>query len=297
MSLKGIIPVTVTPMNEDGSPDEPGHQRFIEHLLKHPIGGLWSLGSAGENFLMPYEHRLQTTRILSDLVNGRKPLLIGAGDSAMWNIFRFFDETADLNFDGYHVIPHDKHMNHNALVTYYTGLADTAPKPLWLYHNPHHGPPLPFEAVRELSQHANVVGLKAGYFYIPDLMNFSTLDSDDFQVIGAGGSQAVCLLAMGLRAHTASTASTCPGLFCELFSLWEQNKAHEAIALQQKFNRIWGRIPKAAENSGESSAHEKAVLEVMGICKRHVSGHFRAMTDAEIETTRRILTEEGMLSQ
>ena len=35
--LKGIIPVLVSPVHEDGSPDEEGYHRLIEHTMAFPI--------------------------------------------------------------------------------------------------------------------------------------------------------------------------------------------------------------------------------------------------------------------
>jgi len=294
MALKGIIPVTITPMNEDGSPDYKGHQRYIEFLLKHPIGGLWALGSAGESFLMTYENRLKTARMLTEIVDGRTPILMGAADGAMDNIFRFFDDTGQLALDSYHVIPHDSHMNDAAVLRYYTTLADRAPKPLWLYHNVWHGPALSLETVKQLAQHPNIQGLKAGGFHIGELSKFAALDSEDLQVLGAGGGQTVQLLAMGLRGHTASPASCFPDKLCEIFSLWDTGRANEAARCQVRFNRLWSRIPVAPENS-ESSAHEKAILEVLGICKRHVGGHYRPMNDDEMAIIRKVLSEEGYI--
>ena len=59
MSLLGIIPVLVSPMNEDGSPDHKGYHNLLDHIFEHPVGGLWVLGSASEDFLMSFEHRVE----------------------------------------------------------------------------------------------------------------------------------------------------------------------------------------------------------------------------------------------
>ena len=104
MVLQGIIPVTVTPMNVDGTPDYGGHKRYIEYLLKHPIVGLWALGSAGESFLMSYDNRLRTAQILMELVGDQIPIIMGAASMAMDDIFRLFEETYDMPFYGLHVI-------------------------------------------------------------------------------------------------------------------------------------------------------------------------------------------------
>lgn len=294
MPLSGIVPVTITPMKEDGSPDVQGHERFYEFLLKYPFGGFWSLGSAGECFLMTYEDRVRTAKIITELVGGKVPVLMGAEDASMRNVLRFFDDTSELPLFAYDAIPRDVHMNDKALIQYYTYLAERCPKPLWLYHNIWRGCGLPFDVVRELSQHPNITGMKAGGVNIPELARFSTLDSDEFQVIGAGGGQAVQLLSMGLRAHTASPASCFPDKMCEIFDLWSRGKCLEAVEAQKRFNAMWRKIPVPAENS-ETSAHEKGVLEALGICSRHVAPHFRPMTDEEMGVIRQVLKEEGYL--
>ena len=294
MALKGIVPVTITPMNEKGVPDAKDHEKFLEHLLKYPIGGLYALGSAGECFLMTLENRLKAAKMITDIVDGRVPVLMGAEDAAMDNIFLFIEKTADLSIHGYHIIPHDVHMNHNALVHFYTSLADFSPKPIWLYHNAWRGCPLPHITVRELSQHPNVAGLKAGGDKNFELIKFSTLDSEFFQVIGAGGGQAVQLLSMGLKAHTVSQASCFPDIFCEIFTLWQEHKNDRAMEVQKRYNRLWGRIPVPAENS-ETSAQEKGILEAMDICRRFVSRHYRPVNDDEMLVIREVLKDEGYL--
>jgi len=296
MALHGIIPVTVTPMNVDGTSDYGGHKRYIEHLLKHPIGGLWALGSAGENFLMTYENRIKTAEILMELVGDQVPIIMGAAAFAMDDIFRFFEETCDMPFYGYHVIPGDGQMKHKALLRYYTMLADHSPKPLWLYHNWVRGAVLPVQTVRELSQHPNISGLKAGGSHLGELMKFADMDCDDFQVVGAGGGQTFSLLSLGLKAHTASPASCFPGIICRIYSLMQEGNISDALDTQKRFNRVWGQLPWPEENS-ETSAHEKAILEVMGICQRHVSIQFRENTDEEMDIIRKLMPEFEAIEQ
>ena len=90
--------------------------------------------------------------------------------------------------------------------------------------------------------------------------------------VGTGAGQMIMCLSTGMRAHTASPASCFPDKLCNVFSLWDQGKVQEAIKAQKEFNAFWGKIPVAPENS-ETSAHEKAILEIMGICKRHVAAY------------------------
>ena len=292
MALRGVIPVAITPMNEDGSPDQQGTERFVEFELKHPIGGFWALGSAGESWLMKPEHRIEFGRMFAKAVNGRVPIIMGVADDIMDNIFTFMDEFADLHVDGYHAIPQDTHLNESAVIRFYNILAERSPKPIWLYHNPWRGATLTVNAVKELSQHDNIAGMKAGGFATSAYLGFAGFDSDEFQSMGAGAGQMLMCLSTGMRAQTASPASCFPDRLCRVFSLWDQGKVKEAIAAQRDFNKLWSQIPVASENS-ETSAHEKAILEILGICKRHVGSYFRPMNDEEMKKTKQVLEQAG----
>lgn len=292
MVLKGVIPVAITPMNEDGSPDLDGTNSFVEFELKHPIGGFWALGSAGESWMMTAQHRIEFGKMFAKAVNGRVPVIMGIADDIMSNIYSFMDEFADLQVEGFHAIPQDTHMNDSAVIRFYTMLADRSAKPIWLYHNPWRGATLTIKAIKELSQHTNIAGMKVGGFNTSTYLGCGALDSDEFQSIGAGAGQMIMCLSTGMRAQTASPASCFPDKLCNVFTLWDQGKVAEAIKAQQEFNAFWKTIPVAPENS-ETSAHEKAILEIFGICKRHVASYFRPMNDQEMKETERVLKQAG----
>ena len=76
----------------------------------------------------------------------------------------------------------------------------------------------------------------------------------------------------------------------------QEGKISEALDLQKRFSRVWGQVPWPEENS-ETSAHEKAILEVMGICKRHVSMQFRENNEEEMDIIRKLMPDFEAIEQ
>lgn len=292
--LKGIIPVLVSPINEDGSIDKKGYTSLLDHTLKHPIGGYWILGSASEDFLMSYSDRVQATKIIAEHVNGKVPIISGCGAPVLSEMYQYFDDTATMKIDAYHLLPTDRKMRPTLAYKYIKQIADRAPKPLWLYNNELRGLKIPIEVVNDLKSHPNIVGIKAAGYDLKDIVAFCMMNSANFQTIGSGGSHLLTFLAMGCEAHTSSGASSWPKEFCEAFSLWQDGKIHEAREAAFNISRLTKALPHPANT--EFCAEEKGVLEALGVCKRFVYPPFWHCSDEEMLQLKAVLRQFGKLT-
>ena len=291
--LKGIIPVLVSPVTKDGGIDEQGYINLLEHTLRHPIGGYWILGSASEDFLMSYKDRLHAARIIAAHVKGRVPVIAGCGAPVLEEVYQFFDDTAGMQIDAYHLLPTDRKMRPALVEKYVRMVADRAPKPVWLYNNELRGLKIPVEVVNELKAHPNVAGIKAAGYDLKDIVPFCMMHSEKFQTIGSGGSHLLTFLAMGCDAHTSSGASSWPREFCEAYDLWQRGKLAEAREAAFSLSRLTKALPHPANT--EFCAEEKGVLEALGICKRYVYPPFWPCTDEEMVQVRKVLRAHGKL--
>lgn len=294
MSLNGIVPVLVSPMNEDGSPDQDGYHKLLDHIYAHPVAGLWMLGSASEDFLMSLEHRVQITKIVSEYLAGKSHLIVGCGCPGLEETHQFFDETADMQIDAYHLLPNDRKMKPSMAYRTISQIAERAPKPVWLYNNEKRALKIPVEVVRDLKDNPKVHGIKAAGYDLQDIVPFCAMADDGFQVIGSGGGHLLVFLALGSTAHTASTASSYPGYYCQMFDLWQQGKHDEARQMAFRMGRMIKALPHP--DNTEFAAEEKMVLELLGICKRHVHAPFVPCTEEDVEQGRHVLEEYGILS-
>ncbi|HAC46538.1 MAG TPA: dihydrodipicolinate synthase family protein, partial [Chloroflexi bacterium] len=46
--LSGVLPALVSPLHRDGSADESGIKRLVDHVITGGVHGLLALGSTGE---------------------------------------------------------------------------------------------------------------------------------------------------------------------------------------------------------------------------------------------------------
>jgi dihydrodipicolinate synthase/N-acetylneuraminate lyase len=292
--LQGILPVLLSPMHEDGTPDPAGYARLLDHIFQNPMPGLWVLGSASEAFGMSYKHRVEVARIVAEHLRGTSYTIVGCGDPVLSQVYRFFDDTADLPISAYHLLPTDRKMDTRFTIDYYAAAADRSPRPLWLYSNPARAHQPSLEAVQVLAQHPNIVGMKVGGYDLGYMAPLARLNSPKFQVIGAGGgANLLAWLALGVQCITLSEACFFPKEFVRAYDLWRGGKIAEAREGIYRLHSIVRAFPP--RRNTETTAEEKVVLELLGICKRYVYPPFKSCDDTQVDQIRRALIENGFL--
>ena len=284
----------MSPVNRDGSIDVEGHHRMLDFVLNYPIGGLWILGSAGEDFLIPYQQRVEITKITAEYVDGRMPVLAGSAFLSIYDVFKFFDDTAGMNIAGYHHLPSDKKMQAKLATRHLSVVAERCPKPLWMYTNETKALNIPLETIQDLAPHPNIAGIKVAGSDLRYIVSICMMETDDFQVLGSGGSFILTFLALGVLSHTVSPATIFPAQFCEIYELWQKGNISEAREKAFRLNRILGSFWSPRKNT-EYSTEEKMVMEILGICKRHVYPPWEECSDEKKEETRKILKKHGIL--
>jgi len=289
--LKGVIPVLPVPFTDRFEADGDGIFSMIEFLINAGVGGFWSLGSASEDINIPVRERVRIARITAEANNGRLPIIMGTGLTAIGDILWFFDEISDLKLDGVHVLPYDTKMGEKRLIHFFLTLADKAPFPVWLYHNPKRGKPITEFVIKEVKDHPNIGGIKVGGYALTELTDAVMQRSDDFDVIGAGGGQMFQMLCLGAEAHTTSDASAIPEPYVEIYDLFKKGKFYEARERQWAVIRLTKSFPRT--ENGEYAAEEKYILSLRGICSEVVNPLYRCLTNEEKRQIKNVLQAYG----
>lgn len=277
--LNGLVPVMVSPMLHDGTPDPEGIHRLVHFLVNRRCGGLWVLGSASEDLNMSFEEKVTVARETAAAAAGRIPLLIGTGLASYRDNLAFFDRIADLAIDGLHLLPLDVKLGDARLVDLVLALAERAPHPIWLYHNPKRGKPISQPVIKAVKEHANIAGIKVGGYSLVEMMRALDLQDDGFQVIGAGGAQMFAMLCLGATAHTTSEGSCLPEMFTDLYDAFAEGDVASARRMQFAIMRFSQSLPRT--ENGEYAAEEKYVLMLRGICNEYVNPAYRLLGDEE----------------
>ena len=80
-----------------------------------------------------------------------------------------FDEVEKLDINGIHLLPYDIKMGESRIIHFFTYLADKAPLPIWIYHNPKRGRIITENIIVEIKQHPNIAGIKVGGYNLMEM--------------------------------------------------------------------------------------------------------------------------------
>ncbi|WP_035250351.1 dihydrodipicolinate synthase family protein [Desulfocurvus vexinensis] len=288
--IRGVVPVVATPFTATGDIDEPALRRLMDFLCSQRIGGLWVLGTGSEDMNLGYDKRLRVARIATECNAGRIPLVLGAGFFAMEDILRFIDDTADLEFDAYHVMPYHTLLGFDRLEWFYRAIADHAPRPLWMYTSANWSKPFTPEFVARLKDHPNIAGVKYSTKDAAFQFKVASMACDEFQVITAVALQFYACLCMGSPAHTSSLGSALPEAMIAIYEHFQAGRLEEAKAAQRELNAFLGEWPKRLKaDNFLQAAQEKYILSLRGICEPYTSSYYADADEQERALLRGLL--------
>ena len=139
--LGGIIIPAVTPFDENGEIDFAALRRNYEAWNKTDVAGYMCLGSNGEFRMLSDDEALEVIRESAKAADREKCFIAGVGRESLLETLRFIDRVAreNLPIDYLSVLtPHyfKGLMTDEALIGYYTAIADHSPLPILLYCAP-----------------------------------------------------------------------------------------------------------------------------------------------------------------
>jgi 4-hydroxy-2-oxoglutarate aldolase len=160
----GILAPICTPFAGDGEVDYAALRRNVAAYCGAGLAGFVVAGSTGEAPLLDAEEKLKLFATVSEAGSGRR-LIAGTAAESVRETLRIVSAAADL---GYHaalvITPHyyrAQMMRPETQVGFYRAVAERSALPVLIYDFPQMtGIDLPLEAVLELSEHPNIIGIK-----------------------------------------------------------------------------------------------------------------------------------------
>jgi len=288
--VHGIVPVVDTPLTVEEKIDVPGLKRLIGFLNTKKIGGLWVLGTGSEDMNLSFAKRLEVARAACEANAGKTPLILGAGFFALEDIYSFIEETKELEFDAYHVMPYNPRLSLDRVDWFYRHIADNCPKPLWMYVSGNWSRSVTPEFVANLKPHPNIAGFKFSNSNTVAVTKVARMADEQFQIITAVASQLHACLCMGSKGHTSSLSCCIPEPMIEIYELFLQGKIEESLAAQHRLNDFLQALSKNTKNDNFLwAADEKYILKLRGICDEYVTSYYREINEEEKARVRELL--------
>jgi dihydrodipicolinate synthase/N-acetylneuraminate lyase len=298
--LKGIIPPMVTPLRGRDELDLPGLKRLVEHLVSGGVSGLFLLGTTGEGPSLSYRLRYELVEHTCELVAGRVPVLVGVTDTSLVEALELAKFSRDAGASAVvAAAPYYFPVEQPALLTFFLGLADESPLPLFLYNMPSCVKvSLAFETLEELSRHENVVGLKdssGDMAYFRQALTLKQARPDWTILMGPEHLTAEAVLAGGDGGVTGG-ANLDPRLFVEFYAAATRRDQPSIDRLQSEVAAL-GRIYTVGGNG--MSAYLcglKCALELAGLCSGHLVEPFTSFGMRERREVEALLTEMSLIA-
>ena len=273
---KGLIPVLMTPFNKNGSIDFIGLKNLIEFLDKKKIGGYWVLGTGGEDMNLSFSQRMDIFEAIYEINQDRKPIFIGASFNEFSNTVNFIKQLNRYKIKGgVHYMIYNSLSGEKSIYNSYKRLADISTNSLWIYTSANWGKYLDPKIISDLKEYPNITGVKFSTSNTNDMNKVANLSDDSFTVFSAVISTFYSCLCNGVDGSTSSLGSSIPEAILEIYDTYQKKNYKKALTLQRKLNQFLSLMNTSAQkNNFLKSAEEKTILEIRGICKRHVSFPF-----------------------
>ncbi len=244
--LRGVFPPLVTPFAEEKI-DFAGLRRTIERLNGTKIRGYMPLGSNGEFRSLTEDESLRILALVAAVRAPDKTVMAGAGRESAWATIEFMKKVADTGADCASVItPHyyARHMTDEALVRYFTRVADHAPIPILVYNVPEFagGVRVSPSVVARLAEHPRIVGMKDSSKEDIALYAAANRSRPDFSVLSGSINKFLYGLRSGACGGVLSMANYLPEHCCLLEDLHREGRNAEADELSARLVRLNAKI-------------------------------------------------------
>lgn len=265
--MKGLIANLLTPLvSTSDQLCHPSIVSLLDYLYTENVLNLWVLGSAGEDFALPMDIKMQIYKFFDETILKFDRVLLGISTNNPTDEDFLLSSLCNYNsIHGFHFLCYDQKIGDYQYLKRVENLTTKLEKPLYLYHNPKRGKPLNSSIVNSLSNLPNIGGIKIGGYDFEQMKSFKDAAPHSWNLFCAGGAQIVDCLKIGFQAHSTSDANIFPRLFNSIFSLLSEGNVDQAYQLQHLAHALSKMIPR--NQNGEYSAEEKYVLYNRGILK------------------------------
>lgn len=240
MKIEGVIPPMMTPFNEDQSVDYDKHVRNMEKWNQDKLAGYLVLGSNSEASYLSDEEKIKLIELTVKHAKKDRLILAGTGLESAVETIRLTNKAAELGVHGALLLTpfyYGGKMNDEALIKYFTYVADRTEIPVLIYNVPkftHIN--VSVNVVRELSRHPNIVGMKDSTGDIPQLVSFLPVIPEGFNLMVGTVSSWFPALTFGIKAGIFALANLAPN---ECAEIQEAYKAGDLDSARKTYLRVF----------------------------------------------------------
>ena len=264
--VSGVLVALATPLNRDGSVDEPSVTRLVEHVLAGGVHGLLPLGSTGEGAALDEAARRRVLSAVVEAGAGRVPVICGVAQASVASVRTEIESAARLGADAVLVAPPFYYpMDQASVLAFYRRIAEDAPVPILVYNIPQFTKVVVEPAtIATLAAQGAVKGVKDSSrdFEYFEGVCIATREVDGFRVFTGSDSMLVASLAAGGSGTICGAANIAPDWVVRVYDDYARGDLAAARAGQDKVYQL-----VMALRGDVFPSAIKAALHMLGICE------------------------------
>lgn len=289
--MYGIITVTVTPFNNDGSIDYATAAKHLNWLIESGVHGLLPLGATGEFAALSIEERKKYAEFVMKEVNGRVPVMIGAVSQNVDTSIEISRHAAEIGAQAVMILPPPGlHTSQDEIYAFYKHISENVTLPVMVYNNPGSaGVNITHENMERIATLPHMKYLKESTGDIMRLTAAVDSLSGDLQVFCGCESLAYESFVMGAKGWICVFGNIAPAMSVELF---DKITVKGDLAGARELYRKMLPLLHLTEDTGELWQIIKYVLKAKGmgngVLRRPrlpISAETKAAVDAALKVT------------
>ena len=237
MRFQGSYVALVTPFHEDGSVNFDKLRELAAWHVEQGTDGIVALGTTGESSTMSHEEDDEVARCVIETVNGRIPVIVGAGSNSTQTQLEKSRRYHDMGADGLLLItPSYNKANDEGMYRHFATVADAVDTPVILYNVPGRtGCAISPACCARLAKHPNIAGIKEASGNISYTAKIARLVGDNFCLFSGNDDMIVPILSLGGCGVISVWANICPKQCHELVARWQAGDTAGARAIQLEY--------------------------------------------------------------
>lgn len=227
----------VTPFLPSGEINYHEFERIIDYQIDHHTDAIIIMGTTGESSATTIEEHEQAIEFCCKFVNGRVPVIAGAGSNDTQTAIKLTKSAAAAGADAVlSVTPYYNKTTQRGLVSHFNAIADCSDCPLILYNVPSRtGMTISAEVYYELSKHPNINGVKEASGNFSLIATAMELCGDNLNFWSGNDDQIVPLMALGGKGVISVLSNVAPQAVHNIAALCLDKNFDEASKLQLKY--------------------------------------------------------------
>ncbi|MDY5243080.1 MAG: 4-hydroxy-tetrahydrodipicolinate synthase, partial [Eubacterium sp.] len=233
----GAAVAIITPMNDDFSINYDEFKKFIDFQIDNGTDAIVICGTTGESSTLKTVHHLEAIKFCVDYVNGRVPVIAGAGSNNTECGLEIATKACEYGVDALLLVtPYYNKCTQKGLIKHYTMYHDATNVPIILYNVPSRtGVNITPETLKELSKLPRINGVKEASGNISQVMKIRALCGDELNIWSGNDDQIPAVMACGGKGVISVLSNICPQETHDMVQAYLDGDANKCTDMMAKY--------------------------------------------------------------